>query len=66
MSSLRDAIKDHKKYTRELRDETHIANLLKMLELNLISKENVLNDPIYKTYKDSIISNTKVNKKSLF
>ena len=60
LASLRDAIRENTKYNRQLRDEIRLANLLKALELNLITKNDLSNDAIYIEY-----INNKAKKKSL-
>ncbi len=60
LASLRDAIRENTKYNRQLRDEIRLANLLKALELNLITKNDLINDATYIEY-----INNKTKKKSL-
>lgn len=60
LASLRDAIRENTKYNRQLRDEIRLANLLKSLELNLITKNDLINDATYIEY-----INNKTKKKSL-
>lgn len=63
LSSLRDAIKSNTEMNRKLKNELHIANLLKMVELGLIDERIILSDEIISDYKKEL--NNKTYKKSL-
>lgn len=63
LSSLRDAIKSNTEMNRKLKNELHVANLLKMVELGLIDERIILSDEIISDYKKEL--NNKTYKKSL-
>lgn len=63
LSSLRDAIKSNTEMNRKLKNELHVANLLKMVELGLIDDRIILSDEIISDYKKEL--NNKTYKKSL-
>lgn len=63
LSSLRDAIKSNTEMNRKLKNELHIANLLKMVELGLVDERIILSDEIISDYKKEL--NNKTYKKSL-
>ena len=42
LSSLRDAIKSNTEMNRKLKNELHVANLLKMVELGLVDDRIIL------------------------
>ena len=63
LSSLRDAIKINTEMNRKLKNELHVANLLKMVELGLIDEKFILSDEIILDYKKELINKT--YKKSL-
>lgn len=64
IASLREALRYNTDINRKLRDELHIANLLKLLELGLITKNEIVLDPMYIEYSNKIYSNAKTKKKS--
>lgn len=63
LSSLRDAIKSNTEMNRKLKNELHVANLLKMVELGLVDERIILSDEIISDYKKEL--NNKTYKKSL-
>ena len=63
LSSLRDAIKSNTEMNRKLKNELHVANLLKMVELGLIDERIILSDEIISDYKKEL--NNKTYRKSL-
>lgn len=63
LSSLRDAIRSNTEMNRKLKNELHVANLLKMVELGLIDERIILSDEIISDYKKEL--NNKTYKKSL-
>lgn len=63
LSSLRDAIKSNTEMNRKLKNELHVANLLKMVELGLIDERIILSDEIVLDYKKEL--NNKTYRKSL-
>lgn len=63
LCSLRDAIKNNTEINRKLKNELHIANLLKMVELGLVDERIILSDEIISDYKKEL--NNKTYKKSL-
>lgn len=65
IASLRDALRYNTDINRKLRNELHIANLLKLLELGLITKDEIMSDSTYLEYSNKICSNSKTKKKSL-
>lgn len=73
IANLKNAIHDLKDYlktnNRKLNDNTdaiNMCNLLKMVELDMISKDEVMGSSFYKDYKENFISSNKQKKKSLF
>lgn len=63
LSSLRDAIKSNTEMNRKLKNELHVANLLKMVELGLVDDRIILSDEIVLDYKKEL--NNKTYRKSL-
>lgn len=63
LCSLRDAIKNNTEINRKLKNELHVANLLKMVELGLIDERIILSDEIISDYKKEL--NNKTYRKSL-
>ena len=63
LSSLRDAIRSNTEMNRKLKNELHVANLLKMVELGLVDERIILSDEIISDYKKEL--NNKTYKKSL-
>lgn len=51
LQTLRDRITENTKVNRKLADEIHLNNLLKLLELNLIKKEQLEKDEVYSKIK---------------
>lgn len=69
---LKQAINETKKSMDETRkainhntNELHLANLINLVNLGLISKEDVMNDSVYQLYRESLFVGEKVGKKSL-
>ena len=58
LCSLRDAIKNNNEINRKLKNELHIANLLKMVELGLIDERIILSDEIISDYKKELTNKT--------
>lgn len=58
LCSLRDAIKNNTEINRKLKNELHIANLLKMVELGLIDERIILSDEIILDYKKELTNKT--------
>ena len=63
LSSLRDAIRSNTEMNRKLKNELHVANLLKMVELGLVDEIIILSEEIISDYKKEL--NNKTYKKSL-
>lgn len=61
---LRDSIKNNTQVMRKYSDIINMSNLLKMLELGIISKDDLIETELYKNYISEIISDQK--KRSLF
>lgn len=58
LCSLRDAIKNNTEINRKLKNELHIANLLKMVELGLVDERIILSDEIISDYKKELTNKT--------
>lgn len=58
LCSLRDAIKNNTEMNRKLKNELHIANLLKMVELGLVDERIILSDEIISDYKKELTNKT--------
>ena len=58
LSSLRDAIKSNTEMNRKLKNELHVANLLKMVELGLVDERIILSDEIISDYKKDLTNKT--------
>ena len=58
LSSLRDAIKSNTEMNRKLKNELHVANLLKMVELGLVDDRIILSDEIVLDYKKELNNKT--------
>lgn len=63
LSSLRDAIRSNTEMNRKLKNELHVANLLKMVELGLVDERIILSDEIISDYKKELTNKT--HRKSL-
>lgn len=61
---LRDSIKNNTQVMREYGDIINMSNLLKMIELGIISKDDLIETEVYKNYISKSIPTQK--KKSLF
>lgn len=73
IANLKKAIHDLKDYTKENNKELNnntaainMCNLLKMVELGMLSKDEVMGSSFYNNYKDNFILSSKQKKKSLF
>lgn len=58
LCSLRDAIKNNIEMNRKLKNELHVANLLKMVELGLVDERIILSDEIISDYKKDLTNKT--------
>ncbi len=58
LCSLRDAIKNNTEMNRKLKNELHVANLLKMVELGLVDERIILSDEIISDYKKELTNKT--------
>ncbi len=58
LCSLRDAIKNNTEMNRKLKNELHVANLLKMVELGLVDERIILSDQIISDYKKDLTNKT--------
>lgn len=58
LCSLRDAIKNNTEMNRKLKNELHVANLLKMVELGLVDEKIILSDEIISDYKKDLTNKT--------
>ncbi len=58
LCSLRDAIKNNTEMNRKLKNELHVANLLKMVELGLVDERIILSDEIISDYKKDLTNKT--------
>lgn len=58
LSSLRDAIRSNTEMNRKLKNELHVANLLKMVELGLIDERIILSDEIILDYNKELTNKT--------
>ena len=58
LCSLRDAIKNNTEMNRKLKNELHVANLLKMVELGLVDEIIILSDEIISDYKKELTNKT--------
>lgn len=63
---LRDSIKANTKAVSEHTDAINMSNLLKMVELGMVSREVVMRSSLYNDYQENFISSNKQKKKSLF
>lgn len=63
---LRDSIKDNTKAVSKHTDAINMSNLLKMVELGMVSREVVMRSSLYNDYQENFISSNKQKKKSLF
>ncbi len=66
INDLRDSIKSNTQVVAEYSRAIHIGNLLKMMELGLLSKEDIIASPFYNEYITKLISPAKTKKKPLF
>lgn len=46
-------------------NELHLSNLINLVNLGLMSKEDVINDSVYQLYKMSLFNGEEISKKSL-
>lgn len=63
---LRDSIKANTKEVIKHTDAINMSNLLKMVELGMVSKEEIMGNSLYKNYQENFISSSNQKKKSLF
>lgn len=62
LHDLKDVITNNTRTMEAQANELHIANLLKMLELGLISKENIVCDRNYQEYTKNLKVNNPTKK----
>lgn len=63
---LRDSIKTNTQVISEYKNAIDMSNLLKMVELGIISKEDIVGSSFYESYINHFIVQDKTKKKSLF
>ena len=66
MKDTKNAVVDLKNSIEKNTDEIHLSNIINLVNLGLMSKDDVMNDSVYQLYKNSLNNGNKVNKKSLF
>lgn len=66
MKDTKNAVVDLTRTIKENTAEIHLSNIIKLVDLGLMSKEEVMNDSVYRLYKNSLNNGNKINKKSLF
>lgn len=66
INDLRDSIKSNTEVIAESNNTIDMSNLLKMVELGMISKEDIMESSFYQDYVKNLIPADKTKKKSLF
>lgn len=66
MKDTKNAVVDLKNSIEKNTNEIHLSNIINLVNLGLMSKDDVMNDSVYQLYKNSLNNGNKVNKKSLF
>ena len=65
MKETEHVVVDLKESIKKNADEIHLSNIIKLVDLGLMSKDDVINDSIYQLYKSSLSSGENVCKKTL-
>ena len=66
MKDTKNAVVDLKNSIEKNSNELHLSNIINLVNLGLMSKDDVMNDSVYQLYKNSLNNGEKVNKKSFF
>ena len=66
INDLRDSIWSNTQIVAEYTNAINMSNLLKMIELGMVSKKDIMESSFYDGYINNLISSDKTKKKSLF